>query len=114
MLRVKTPEGKVDKPMPVMTCDADFPEPTSGFSWWKAHVRPEVPTDAQSAVVVNESAVKAFGWDDPPSEALYAPGDSVDQELRVIGVVKDFHYTSLHTQQTPRLVPERPRYGSGT
>ena len=115
VLRVKTPEGKVDKPMPVMTCDADFPE-LIGLQLVEGRMfDPEVPTDAQSAVVVNESAVKAFGWDDPLSEALYAPGDSVDQELRVIGVVKDFHYTSLHTPIEPlALFQSDPRYGSGT
>jgi putative ABC transport system permease protein len=56
--------------------------------------------------------VKAFGWSDPLSERLYIPGDSIDQELKVIGVVKDFHYASLHTPIEPIAIFQgHPRYG---
>jgi putative ABC transport system permease protein len=46
------------------------------------------------------------------NERLYIPGDSVDQELRIIGVVKDFHYASLHTPIEPIAIFQGdPRYG---
>jgi putative ABC transport system permease protein len=36
----------------------------------------------------------------------------VDQELRIIGVVKDFHYASLHTPIEPSAIFQgHPRYG---
>ncbi len=101
VLRVETPEGRIDKPMPVMNVDPDFPgllglELVAGRMF-----DPAIPSDNDRAVVVNESAVKAFGWSDPLAEKLYAPDDSSDVELKVIGVVKDFHYTSLHTPIEP-------------
>ena len=62
--------------------------------------------------MVNESAVRAFGWTDPLAQKVYVPGDSTDQELAVIGVVKDFHYASLHTPIEPIAIFQgNPRYG---
>jgi len=54
------------------------------------------PTDSFS-IVVNESAVKAFGLDDPLSKRLLTLGDDA-QPLQIIGVVKDFHFQSLHQE----------------
>ncbi|MBS1499592.1 MAG: hypothetical protein JST41_10555, partial [Bacteroidetes bacterium] len=52
-------------------------------------------------------------WKDPLAEKVYVPGDSVDQELTVIGVVKDFHYTSLHTPIEPLVMFQSSRrYGA--
>jgi putative ABC transport system permease protein len=69
--------------------------------------------------MVNESAVKAFGWKDPLSEKIFIPGDAqasppqADQELTVIGVLKDFHYTSLHTPIEPLVMFQSDqRYGA--
>lgn len=112
VLRAKTPQGAVDKPLPAMSCDADYPaligmEFTMGRTF-----DPKIPTDQDGSIIVNESLVKAFGWSDPLNEKLYIPGDSVDQELRIIGVVKDFHYASLHTPIEPIAIFQgNPRYG---
>ncbi len=112
MLRAKTPQGTVDKPLPAMSCDADYPaligmELTVGRMF-----DANIPTDQGGSIIVNESLVKAFGWSDPLNEKLYIPGDSVDQEFRIIGVVKDFHYASLHTPIEPLAIFQSdPRYG---
>ena len=112
VLRAKGPQGNIDKPLPAMSCDADYPaligmEFTQGRTF-----DPKIPTDRDGSIIVNEALVKAFGWTDPLSEKLYVPGDSVDQELKIIGVVKDFHYTSLHTPIEPIAIFQgHPRYG---
>jgi putative ABC transport system permease protein len=113
VLKANTPEGRIDKPMPTMSTDADFPallgvELTAGRFF-----DPKIPSDRDNAVMVNESAVKTFGWKDPLQEKIYVPGDSLDQELTVIGVVKDFHYASLHTPIEPLvLFQSSERYGA--
>ncbi len=64
-------------------------------------------------IVVNESAVKAMGLEHPIGEIIK------DGELRmqIIGVTKDFHYSSLHEKVKPTLIrfisiPNRPlKYG---
>jgi putative ABC transport system permease protein len=101
--------------MPTMNVDADFPEVMGMQLMAGRFFDPGIPSDMDRAVVVNESAVKAFGWTDPLNEQIYVPGDSAETALAVIGVVKDFHYTSLHTPIEPLcLFPTDPRYSAGT
>lgn len=115
VLKVNTPEGQIDKPMPTMNVEADFPEVLGLELVAGRFFDPAIPSDQDRAVVVNESAAKAFGWSDPLNEHVYIPGDSLTTELTVIGVVKDFHYTSLHTPIEPLCIfPTDPRYSAGT
>ncbi len=55
------------------------------------------PADTLGAYIVNEAAVRAFGWGDPQS-ALGKPFNRGGGTGTVVGVVKDFHFTGL--QQT--------------
>jgi putative ABC transport system permease protein len=54
------------------------------------------PADINGSAIVNEAFVKEFGLTDPVGKEL--PG-AFDQ--RIIGVVKDFHYMSLHSKIEP-------------
>lgn len=53
-------------------------------------------SDASSALIVNEALVKEYGWKDPIGQEL--PGKF---DARIIGVVKDFNYESLHSEVQP-------------
>lgn len=113
VLKANTPEGRIDKPMPTMSTDADLPALLGVELVAGRYFDPAIPSDRDNAVMVNESAVKAFGWRDPLAEKIFIPGDSADQELTVIGVLKDFHYTSLHTPIEPLvLFQSSQRYGA--
>lgn len=113
VLKANTPEGRIDKPMPTMSTDADLPALLGVEMVAGRYFDPAIPSDRDNAVMVNESAVKAFGWRDPLAEKIFIPGDSADQELTVIGVLKDFHYTSLHTPIEPLvLFQSSQRYGA--
>ena len=113
VLQVNTPEGRIDKPMPVMTTDADFPALLGVDLVAGRYFDPKIPSDQDNAVMVNESAVRAFGWTDPLAEKITIPGDTTGQQLAVIGVVKDFHYTSLHTPIEPLVMfQSSQRYGA--
>ena len=57
----------------------------------------EFPMDTTEAVVLNETAVEALGLESPIGTRLRMQG----REKKVIGVVKDFHISSLHTPITP-------------
>ena len=59
----------------------------------------EVRADDTTAYLINETAVKDFGW--TPEQAL---GKKVNKSGRIIGVMKDFHYTSLHTKVAPLMI----------
>jgi len=54
-----------------------------------------IPTDTAGAVIVNEAAVRTFGWQKPENAIGKRFGKG--QDIRhVIGVVKDFNFESLH------------------
>ncbi len=49
-----------------------------------------------SACLVNEAAVRKYNLEDPINQVLLEPDDSgFNNELRIIGVVKDHHFSSL-------------------
>lgn len=52
-----------------------------------------------SACLINEAAVRKYQLDDPLNQVLLAPTqEGFSQELRVIGVVKDHHFSSLKNE----------------
>lgn len=61
-------------------------------------------TDAAEAIMVNEEAVKNFGWG-TPEEALGKKlhFGNPDQQLTVVGVVEDYHHYSLHQSIQPMV-----------
>jgi putative ABC transport system permease protein len=65
----------------------------------------EFTTDTSESVIINETAVKKFGWDNPVGKTI---GDvSVSQKINkytVIGVVKDFHMESLRKRIMPLFI----------
>ncbi|MDA1029645.1 MAG: ABC transporter permease [Bacteroidetes bacterium] len=58
------------------------------------------PSDLTSALIVNQAFVDAYGWENPLIEQL--PGSFGPHEI--IGVVDDFHYTSLHSSIEPAIL----------
>ncbi|MCB0804229.1 MAG: ABC transporter permease [Bacteroidales bacterium] len=73
-------------------------------------------TDAEEAIIINEAAVKEFGWEDDPIGKKIHWGWELDgtggRIMKVIGVVKDFHFRSLHNKIEPVcfFLSERPRF----
>ncbi len=74
-------------------------------------------TDATEACIINEEAMKAYGWEDNPIGKKIQFGinlDGSDQATvrKVVGVVKDFYFKSLHNKIEPLVmfVNERPRF----
>lgn len=65
----------------------------------------EFPTDATTGYILNESAVKFFNMEQPVGKDLYGwtfTGSKWNERFgKVIGVVKDFHYASLHDKVQP-------------
>ncbi|MFQ5568328.1 MAG: ABC transporter permease, partial [Rhodothermales bacterium] len=67
----------------------------------------EFASDTDTGFILNETAAAQLGW--------ASPGEAVDQPLRfggwqgsVIGVVKDFHFESLHQQIAPMIFYMEP------
>ncbi len=60
---------------------------------------PEFPSDPQRAVIVNEKLVDIFGWDNPIGQPF--PVLNKKEPHQVVGVVKNFHFESLHNEIEP-------------
>lgn len=62
-------------------------------------------TDSSDAVIINEAAVREFGWGQPLGKQ-FEWGD--DHLATVIGVVRDFHFYSLHYKIEPLIMSIQP------
>ena len=60
----------------------------------------ERDSDAATSVIVNESLARKLGWEAPIGETLRL----YRKELTVIGVVRDFHFRSLHHAIGPAVL----------
>jgi putative ABC transport system permease protein len=65
--------------------------------------------DSGYSVVVNESFVKAMGWENPIGQELRFTWDSKMEMLQVIGVVANFHSKSFHSPVTPTMYLAKKR-----
>ena len=63
--------------------------------------------DSQESALLNEAAVKMFGFEDPVGEKLQLFGT---RDVSVIGVVKDFHVKSLHSKISPMVIYIDPKF----
>ena len=63
-------------------------------------------TDAKEAYILNEAAVRKTGWDSPIGKKFSAI--TRNDEGSVIGVVKDFHFKSLHKKIEPLVLYIKP------
>jgi putative ABC transport system permease protein len=63
-------------------------------------------TTNESSVLLNQKAVEAYGWGDPVGKRLtQGSGQNV---WTVVGVMKDFHFKSLHQEIQPLALFYRP------
>ncbi len=60
----------------------------------------EFPSDRQEGMVVNEAAVKAMNMDSPVGKTFHF----WDYDGTIIGVIKDFHFQSLHSTIEPMVM----------
>jgi len=78
----------------------------------------DFPTDPDKAVIINEAAAKEFGWhDDPLGKEIGLPLSGTPlKTYKVVGVVKDYHFQSLHKEIRPVVLycanPNRASYYS--
>ena len=70
----------------------------------------EEPQEGRREVVLNESGVKILGYEDAVGKTIIDMGGN---DYTIIGVVKDFHFESLHKELNPLIIhPFSPR-GNG-
>ncbi len=73
----------------------------------------DYPTDPQESIIINEAAAKKLGWQDGPLGREIEAFMSLTEfkKYRVIGVVKDYHFQSLHEKIRPLVLYNASPYG---
>ena len=59
-----------------------------------------IRTDSNQAFILNETAIQRIGWK-TPEEAIDQGFEYGNRKGQIIGVVKDFHFESLHQEISP-------------
>ncbi|MFH1853389.1 MAG: ABC transporter permease [Candidatus Neomarinimicrobiota bacterium] len=72
----------------------------------------EFTTDPEQSIMINETAARTFGWDDPVGKLIYLPADDNDmsqrQTVTVIGLTRDIHHRSVQHAVEPLLIDFNP------
>ena len=72
---------------------------------------PDYPTDRDGAYLLNQSAVDVLGWESPVGRAFDHWDFTGSREFitgKIVGVVKDFHFLSLHDRIEPLYLMMKP------
>lgn len=92
--------------MRISSADPDFFETLNikikegrGFSW-------DLTTDRRNTCLINETAAKTIGWDDPVGKTVQLPSSNylLPQHFTVIGLFEDYHLESLHVPVVPLVI----------
>ncbi len=79
--------------------DADF-VPTLGIEIREGRNFLPHSTSDSASVILNETAVRTIGWEHPVGQWIRYPGNR-NQRFQVIGVMRDFHLSSVKTAIEP-------------
>lgn len=76
----------------------------------------DMGTDKERAIIINEAGAKELGWEEDPIGKKIQYGFDLEGDsgrvMKVIGVVRDFHYRSLHNKVEPVVlfISDVPRF----
>lgn len=63
----------------------------------------DFPNDINESVILNQAAVKYLGWENPIGKRFKPFNGDTIGHLTVVGVVKDYHYYSIHNKIEPAV-----------
>ncbi len=92
-------EGVENFTLNLCVCDTDFLKTLKLEVAQGRFFSDDFETDS-SAVILNEKAVELLGWDDPIGKKVNNWASSRG-DFTVVGVIKDYHYESLHQKVRP-------------
>jgi len=68
----------------------------------------EWASDAEEAIIVNQAFVKELGFESPIGKTLGNPTRGYPYNLKIIGVLEDYHFRSLHREIYPSMLHVYP------
>ncbi len=62
-----------------------------------------------NAIIINRAYWEKLGWENPLEKNIYIPGaDDNHYPLKIVGVIENFNYASLHEEVKPLIVMNEP------
>ncbi len=105
---LETPDGKMEmRGQPIFQVGMDFVSHFDLKLIAGRNYSREFPTDSSQAMIINESAARQYGYNNP-AEAVGKKFEQWGRKGVVIGVVKDFNFASLHRNIEPLTMPLVP------
>ncbi len=62
----------------------------------------------KNSILINESAIRELGLKDPVGKTFHWDDQGTARSYEIIGVVKDFHFRSLHHKISPLMLVQTP------
>lgn len=105
IFKLETDEGMSPKSADDLAVDHDFIE-AFGIKMIKGRdFQEDIPSDTLTGVVINEALAKRMNWSDPIGKRVEL-GDHI--QGRVIGLMKDYHYTGMYSKVESLILIYRP------
>lgn len=103
-----TPKGgnkEDERQLQYLHVDYDFLK-TYGLKMKKGRFfSPDLSSDSVNSYILNETAVKKFGWPNAENKIITNGGNDENAEWKnVIGVIQDFNYSSLEQKIPPMVI----------
>ena len=108
-------EGKEDNEnigMSIRSVDFDFQKTFEMKMIEGRFFSDEIQTDVLESFILNETAVKFMGLESPVGKAFSCSIPFAQGKGKIIGVVKNFHFQSLHRQIEPLILIVHPYWFS--
>ncbi len=65
----------------------------------------DFPSDVENAIMINETAMKTLGWDDPIGKKIVMIDENEDHlERTIVGVIKDVNFTTVRREVNPMIL----------
>lgn len=101
---IETTEGNKNMLVPYISCGYDYLDLLNIEIVSGRNFDPSIRSDDKGAYIINEAAARKFGWKDPIGQTIRGPFGTDRDEGKVIGVVKDFNFSSLHEKVEPLII----------
>ncbi len=65
----------------------------------------DFPSDVENAIMINETAMKTLGWDDPIGKKIVMIDENeAHLERTIVGVIKDVNFTTVRREVNPMIL----------
>ena len=110
MFRVEQNDKLVDAQLKLMSCDENFIDLLGIQLIDGENFNKKLIDNESTSYIINEAAVAKFGWKNPIGKRMQwglLPNGKAEHDGKVVGIVKNFHFQSLHNKIAPMAIQFR-------